>query len=78
MHGYHKPTTLMKVQHDNGELAKNNIENAQIFKKHFQKLFNNNTTTKFDPDVLKELTPIPESKPVGYTPTLHDIRLALI
>ena len=40
---------VMKMKKDNGEMAKNNQENTEVFQKHFTKLYNQVEGTNFDP-----------------------------
>ena len=67
----------MKMKQLNGQLAKNDLENAEIFKTHFEKLYNNFETTTYDETVLEELTEIQEDTKLESTPTAKEIHNAL-
>ena len=46
--GHHKKTVSMKMRKHNGEHCKNDLENAEVFKDHYTKLYNNHNGTKYD------------------------------
>ena len=43
----------MKMKKSNGEFAKNDLENAHVFKEHFVKLYNNHEGIKYHESSVK-------------------------
>ena len=52
--GHHKSTISMKMRKQNGDYCKNDLENAEVFRNHFLKLYNNHNGTKYDETILNE------------------------
>ena len=61
----HKKTALMKMRKSNGELAKNDKENAQVFKEHLNVLYNQVEKTDYDPTILEQLDRIEPEPNLG-------------
>ena len=68
----------MKMKREDGSYAKNDIENAEIFQKHFTKLYNNTTDTAYDPTILDEIIdPQPTNSKLAMPPKEEEVRKAL-
>ena len=75
--GHHTSNISMKMKKKTGEYAKNDLENAHVFKDHFEKLYNNHEGTKYDESILDEIEGQPEDRELGIAPTQKEIRKAL-
>ena len=77
--GHHKNTVQIKLKNKHGKLATTDKENAEIFKEHFSKLYNNKTTTTYDPTIIAELEQFrqPTNETLGQPPKWEEIRKAL-
>ena len=58
--GHNKSTVSMKMRKKNGDYCENDLENAEVFKTHFLKLYNNHEGTKYDETILNEIDAQPE------------------
>ena len=67
----------IKMRKVDGTFAKNDAENAEVFEKHFRKLFNNINGTNYEPTVLDELTKIQTDNRLGESPTIAEINYAI-
>ena len=62
----------------NGEYCINNLENAEVFKNFYLKLYNNHEGTKYDGTIMNEIDKQPENALLGDIPTDKvDIQCAL-
>ena len=77
LYGHHKNTASMKMKKPNGEYCTNDLENAEVFKNFYLKLYNNHEGTKFDESILNEIDEQPEKPILGALPTDKEIQRAL-
>ena len=77
LYGHHKNTKSMKMKKPNGEYCKNDLENAEVFKNFYSKLYNNHKGTKYDKTVLNEIDEQLEKPTLGIEPTDKKIQQAL-
>ena len=77
LYGHHKNTATMKMKKPNGNFCKNDLENAEVFKNFYSKLYNNHDGTKYDETVLNEIDEQPEKPSLGIEPTDQEINRAL-
>ena len=75
--GHHNKSVSMKMRKQNGEYCENDLENAEVFKEHYTKLYNNHTGTKYDENILDEIDTQPEDSSLGNIPTDKEIQRAL-
>jgi hypothetical protein len=66
---HHAPPTAMKMKLPNGNLAKNDKENADIFELHYQKIFNGDTPHINIPAILKKIPEKTTMSKLGNPPT---------
>eukprot|EP00957_Ditylum_brightwellii_P026284 1988221-Ditylum_brightwellii.AAC.1 len=55
-----------------GTKAKSDQENAKVFAKHFEKLFNNTSPLQCNKTVLEELFDVPEFLQLAVPPTVQE------
>jgi hypothetical protein len=67
----------MKMRKQNGDYCKNDLENAEVFKEHYSKLYNNHNGTKYDETILNEIDTQPENPSLGDIPTDKEIQRAI-
>ena len=77
LYGHHKNTASMKMKKPNGDYCINDLENAEVFKNFYSKLYNNHEGTKYDETVLNEIDEQPENPKLGIEPTDEEIKRAL-
>lgn len=69
------PSAHIMMTKEDGSKCKTQEENAEVFHKHFQKLYNREAT--FDPTVLDLLDQSPVDHSTGIEPTLEDIKKSI-
>ena len=67
----------MKMKKPNGEYCINNLENAEVFKNFYLKLYNNHEGTKYDGTIMNEIDKQSENSLLGDIPTDKEIQCAL-
>ena len=76
-YGHHIKAVTIKMKKSDGTLAKNDIENAQVFQQHNTKLYNNKSGTKYNEAVIDEIEDgQPENEKLGIIPTRDEVEKA--
>ena len=60
----------------NGEYCNNDLENAEVFKNFYSKLYNNHKWTKYNETLLNEIDKQPEKPKLGFELTDKEIQKA--
>ena len=60
LYGHHKNIASMKMKKPKGYYCTNDLENAEVFKNFYSKLYNNHKGTKYDETILNEIDEQPE------------------
>jgi len=68
-------TTQMMMSKEDGSKCKSSLENAEVFRTHFAKLYNHSPA--FDPALLNLLEQHPTIESAGRTPDVDEIRNAI-
>ena len=67
----------MKMKKPNEEYCIHNLENAEVFKNFYLKLYNNHEGTKYDGTIMNKIDKQPENSLLGDIPTDKEIQCAL-
>ena len=77
LYGHHKNTSSMKMKKPNRDYLTNDLENAEVFKNFYSKLYNNHNGTKYNETILNKTDDQPEKPTLGIKPKDKEIQRAL-
>ena len=75
--GHHKNTASMKMKKSNRDYCTSDLENAEVFKNFYIKLYNNHECTKYNETIINKIDEQPEKPTLGIEPTDNEIQNTL-
>ena len=69
------PSAPIMMYKEDGTKCQSPEDNAEVFKKHFEKLYNKPSNS--DPSILDHLEDSPIDDPLGFTPSIEEVRSAI-